>query len=164
MANQINPNDPYQPLAADRDRSNAGMHDPLRADKVAQADPGLREGPASIGRIAVFALGIAVVLGAVFYGLNGASNGPAGNGTTASQSAASQPETTQAKPPSPTNNIADSNPAKPVTAPGIRDVTPYNNGNNQPGVTTGAVPSRPEPPASAPRGSEIDRSKNGTGN
>ena len=34
---------------------------------------GAREGPASIGKIALFAVGIALVLGAVFYGLNNTS-------------------------------------------------------------------------------------------
>ena len=165
MTNQINPNDPHQPAAADGfgDRPHAKAHD--HAPSVTQVDPQLREGPAGGSRIAVFAIGIAVVLGAVFYGLNGASNGPAGTSTTASQTSTAQPDNAQAKPPSPTNNIADSNPGKPSAAsPAVRDVTPYNNGNSQPGVTTGAASARGEPPASAPRGSEIDRAKNGTGN
>lgn len=166
MVNQINPNDPYEPIPADNlhDRPRAGVPDRSHGDGIPQADPELAEGRASGSRIAVFALGIAVVLGAVFYGLNSTSSGPAGTSTTASQTALSQPENAPAKPPSPTNNIADSNPAKPATTPGIRDVTPYNNGNNQPGVTTGAAPARAEPPANAPTGSEIDRAKNGTGN
>jgi hypothetical protein len=38
--------------------------------------------------------------------------------------------------------------SKPPVAPGVRDVTPY---NNQPGTTTGAAPAQPQsssPPAS----------------
>lgn len=79
----------------------------------------------------MFAVAIAVVLGAVFYGLNNASMNPAGTGSTASQST---PSTT-----------AQSNNMPPV-APNVRDVTPRN--NMEPGTTTGAAPARPAgPPA-----------------
>jgi hypothetical protein len=40
----------------------------------------------------------------------------------------------------------------------MRDVTPRP--NSQPGMTTGAAPSRPTPPQAAPKGTEIDRSAN----
>ena len=39
-------------------------------DNELQADPELAEGPASGGKVAMFAIAIAVVLGALFYGLN----------------------------------------------------------------------------------------------
>ena len=59
------PNDPYR--ADPTDEKFAARH---RLDNELQADPELAEGPASGTRIAMFALAIAVVLGAVFYGLN----------------------------------------------------------------------------------------------
>ena len=39
-------------------------------DAKLQADPELGEGPASSGKVALFAVAVALVLGAVFYGLN----------------------------------------------------------------------------------------------
>lgn len=149
MANIPNPNDPYRPNPADDDLRN-----PTRLDKEWQADPELAEGPASGGRVAVYALGIAVLLGAVFYGLNNTSTAPGDATKTASQSA----PITQDKAPNPTNNMADSN-SKPPVAPGVRDVTPTN--NSQPGVTTGAAPARPQAPQSAPAGTEMDSAKGG---
>jgi hypothetical protein len=151
MANIPNPNDPYRPNPVDDD-----MRNPTRLDNELQADPELAEGPASGSRIAVFALGIAVLLGAVFYGLNNTAMTPADSTKTASQSA---PVTQDSAPkaPAPTNNIADSN-SKPPVAPGVRDVTPSS--NNQPGVTTGAAP-RSQGTQSAPTGTEVDSSKGG---
>ena len=49
-----------------------------------QADPELAEGPASGGKIAMFAIAIAVVLGAVFYGLNNSTVNQAGTTPTTS--------------------------------------------------------------------------------
>ena len=46
----------------------------------------------------------------------------------------------------------------PQSSPGMRDVTPRP--NSQPGMTTGAAPSRPTPPQAAPKDTEIDRSAN----
>jgi hypothetical protein len=83
----------------------------------------------------MFAVAIAVVLGAVFYGLNNTAINQAGT-TPASQTAQTQ-----------------TNPAAP---PGMRDVTPRNNA--EPGTTTGAATSRPTPPQSNPAGTEVDRS------
>lgn len=115
-------------------------------DSELQIDPELPEGPASGGRIAAFAVAIALVLGAVFYGLNTSSMNPAGTGSTASQTTPSQ-----------INQDSALNTVPPVQ-PGVRDVTPRH--NMEPG-TTGAAPARPvQPPASAPSGTEIDRSAN----
>ncbi len=49
-----------------------------RLDNELQADPELAEGPASGGKVAMFAIAIAVVLGAVFYGLNNSTVNQAG--------------------------------------------------------------------------------------
>jgi hypothetical protein len=74
----------------------------------------------------MFALAIAVVLGAVFYGLNNTSVNQAGT--------------------SPTTSTAQN--TQPTAPPGMRDVTPRM--NTEPGTTTGAAPARPAPPAPAP--------------
>jgi hypothetical protein len=128
MANQRLPNDPYDPY-------RSGLSDevgrPSRFDTELQADPELGEGPASSGKIALFALGIALVLGAVFYGLNNTSVHEA-----------------QTAPPT----VAQSQPAAPQAPPGMRDVTPRT--NMQPGTTTGAAPSNPSPPQSSPQGTD----------
>jgi len=52
-------------------------------DDELQPDPDLAEGPAGGGRIAIFAVGIAVILGAVFYGLNNSPIHQAGTSTIA---------------------------------------------------------------------------------
>jgi hypothetical protein len=65
------PNDPYDPY-----RPAGGGYDAdpeARLEREAQVDPELAEGPANAGKIALFALAVAVILGAVFYGLNNSS-------------------------------------------------------------------------------------------
>jgi hypothetical protein len=75
----------------------------------------------------MFAVAIAVVLGALFYGLNNTTVNQAGT--------------------SPESRTAQTQPANPAAPPGMRDVTPRT--NNQPGTTTGAATNRPAtPPAS----------------
>ncbi|MDB5619570.1 hypothetical protein [Tardiphaga sp.] len=151
MANIPNANDPYRPKLIDEDFST-----PRRFDKELQADPELSEGPASGSRIAAYTLGIAILLGVVFYGLN--------NNNTTSTATSTTPATsdTAQKAPAPTNNIANSDTARPPLPPGVRDVTPRN--NDAYGVTTGAAPARPQAPQSTPTGTEVDRSKGGPSN
>jgi hypothetical protein len=137
MAYQRNPNDPYRPNVDLADDELQRM----RTDRELQADPELGEGPASGSKVAAFAIAIAVVLGAVFYGLNNSSMNPAGTGSTATAPA--------------TQNTAQT--TTPAPPPAMRDVTPRN--NTEPGMTTGAAPARPQQPAAnAPTGQEIDRS------
>jgi hypothetical protein len=132
MAYERNPNDPLS-SADDEYRRSA------RLDSVLQPDPELAEGPASSGRIAMFALGIAVILGAVFYGLNNTSVNQASTA------------------PTPTAQTAQTSP--PAAPPGMRDVTP--GPNAAPGVTTGAAPARPQaPPSAAPTGQDMNRAGN----
>jgi hypothetical protein len=136
MANERNPNDPYRSSLADEE-----INRQTRLDNELQADPELAEGPASSGRVAMFAIAIAVVLGAVFYGLNNSTINQAGTSPTTS--------TAQNAPP----------PAANSPPPAARDVTPR--ANTEPGTTTGAAPAAPQtPPASAPTGSEMNRSVN----
>ena len=127
MAYPLNPNDPYR-SADDPYRSNLAGDDvrrQARLDSELQADPELAEGPASSGKVAMFALAIALVLGAVFYGLNNSTINQAGTTQTTSTA-----QNTQSSPP--------------AAPPGMRDVTP--GANSEPGTTTGAAPARPQTP------------------
>ena len=122
MAYERNPDDPYRPNIADDPYRRAA-----RLDNELQPDPELAEGPASGGKVAMFAIAVAVVLGVVFYGLNNSSINQAGTSTAQN--------TTQSSPP--------------AAPPGMRDVTP--GANTNPGMTTGAAPARPQmPPANDP--------------
>jgi hypothetical protein len=115
------PDDPYRAsLTDDEIRRQARLNS---LDNELQPDPELAEGPASGGKIAMFAIAIAVVLGAVFYGLNNTTINQAGT--------------------TPPSQTAQTQPANPAAPPGMRDVTPKS--NNQPGMTTGASPARPAP-------------------
>jgi hypothetical protein len=116
------PDDPYRTTNLYRGRDGE-LRDPARLDDELQVDPELAEGPASSGRIAMFAVAIALVLGAVFYGLNNSSINQAGTSSIAQNAAPSSP---------------------PAAPPGMRDVTPRTP-NADPGMTTGAAPSRQTP-------------------
>lgn len=120
MAIENNPNDPYdrgqprEPL-----RTHIGeRRSPADLDNELQADPELADGPASNSRIALFAVGIAIVLGVVFYALN----------NTSMQQQAS-------KVPTPANSQSSS-----ASAPAPRP-------NSQPGTTTGTAPAQNPPSA-----------------
>jgi uncharacterized protein HemX len=78
MAYERNPDDPYRPNPADDEYRRAA-----RLDNELQPDAELAEGPASGARVAMFAIAIAVVLGAVFYGLNNSTINQAGTSSTA---------------------------------------------------------------------------------
>ena len=60
-------------------------------DNELQPDPELAEGPASGTKIAMFAVAIAVVLGALFYGLNNTSVNQAGTTPSTPTSGAPMP-------------------------------------------------------------------------
>jgi hypothetical protein len=135
MAYERNPNDPYRPNVDLADDELQRM----KLDRELQADPELGEGPAGGGKVAMFAIAIAVVLGAVFYGLNNSSMNPAGTGSTATAPA--------------TQNTAQTTP--PAAPPGMRDVTPRN--NTEPGMTTGAAPTRPQQPAAPAANAPTDQ-------
>src|ERR1700704_688908 len=123
MAYERNPDDPYRPNPADDEYRRAA-----RLDNELQPDAELAEGPASGARVAMFAIAIAVVLGAVFYGLNNSTINQAGTSSTAQNASQTSP---------------------PAAPPGMRDATPR--ANTDQGMTTGAAPSRPQtPPATAP--------------
>jgi hypothetical protein len=131
-----NPNDPYRAGMSDEEMRRQARLSSL--DNEIQPDPELSEGPASGAKIAMFAIAIAVVMGALFYGLNNTTVNQAG--TEPSSKTAQQTQ-----------------PANPAAPPGMRDVTPKSNG--QPGTTTGAATNRPTPPSPNPTGTEVDRAK-----
>ncbi len=121
-----NPNDPY-------DRNH--LKDPTRTyiderrspaeiDNDLQPDPEMAEGPANNTRVALFAIGIAIILGAVFYGLNNTSTHQASTAPTQTNSQKS----------------AQTSPAPPAGTP---------RANTQPGTTTGAAPANPQTPSPA---------------
>jgi hypothetical protein len=137
MALERNPDDPYRSHPDDEYRRAPRLDNELQRDQL-QPDPELAEGPASGAKVAMFTVAIAIVLGAIFYGLNNTTINQAGTSSTAQNSSQTSP---------------------PATPPGMRDVTPRT--NTDPGTTTGAAPARPQvPPASAATGQEIDRSAN----
>ncbi len=68
MAIERNPNDPTDDELMRR-RVN-------QFDEELQADPELAEGPASGGRIALFAIALVAILGVVFYGMNSSNTSP----------------------------------------------------------------------------------------
>jgi hypothetical protein len=126
MAYQPNPNDPYRAgLSEEEIRHQARLNS---LDNELQADPTLAEGSPSGAKVAMFAVAIAVVLGALFYGLNNTTVNQAGT--------------------SPPNQTAQTQPANPAAPPGMRDVTPR--ANSGPGTTTGAASPRPATPPASP--------------
>jgi len=122
--------DPFRPgFDADyRDR-------PQRLEEDLQIDRELAEGRASSSKMVLLAICIALVLGAVFYGLNNSSINEASTKPPPAQTAQTQP-------------------ASPAPSPAARDVTPK--ANTEPGQTMGAAANRPTPPARA--GQDEDRS------
>ena len=135
-------NDRYRPIDPTRpDIEDDGLLRASRTDNEVQPDPELAEGPASGGKIVIAAIAIAVLLGAVFYGLNNSTMHQNGTSSTAQKAA---PATAQ--------NTA---PAPPRAAP-----SPTPGGHTQPGTTTGAAPSQtPPPPASNPPGNPAPANK-----
>jgi len=128
MPNERIPNDPNDPYRSGLSDDSFGR--PQRFDNDMQVDPELQEGPASTRKIALFAIGLAIILGAVFYGLN----------STSVHEAQTPPPAQTAQ----TNNNPQAAPPKT---------------NTQPGMTTGSA-TNPTPPQNAPQGTEVDRSKN----
>lgn len=117
------PTDPYRAPMSDEEVARQARLNSL--DTENQPNPMLDESGPSGTKIAMFAVAIAVVLGALFYGLNNTGVNQAGT--------------------EPGARTAQTQPANPAAPPGIRDVTPK--ANSEPGGTTGAAPARPAQPA-----------------
>src|SRR5271165_56244 len=103
MANERIPNDPYRGNDPYRANPSDEYGRATRFGDELQPDPELEEGPASSGKVALFALAVALVLGAVFYGLNNSTVKQAG--TTPPAQTAQQTQ-----------------PTSPAAPPGMRDV------------------------------------------
>ncbi len=130
MATQNTPNDPYDRNHL-KDPTRTYIDDrrsPAEIDNELQPDPEMAEGSANGTRVALFAVGIAIILGAVFYGLNT---------TSMHQQAQTAP---------PAANSQKSAQTSPAPPPG----TPR--ANTQPGTTTGAAPANPQTPSPASTG------------
>lgn len=110
----------------DYDRKLDDPNFQVRLDNELRMDPELTEVSTNGAKITMFAIAIAVILGAVFYGLNDSPINQAGT--------SSPVQNTQSSPP--------------VTPPGMRDVTPRR-ANSDPAVTTGAAPAQPQTTPSA---------------
>ncbi|WGS23462.1 MULTISPECIES: hypothetical protein [unclassified Bradyrhizobium] len=129
------PNDPRHANLTDEEFHRQARFNSL--DNELQPDPELGEGPVSGTKVAMFAVAVAVVLGALFYGLNNTSVNQAGT--------------------TPPAQTAQQNPANPAAAPpGMRDVTPKP--NTQPGTTTGAAPAQPATPPSGANPADMNKS------
>lgn len=123
----------YQPTDPDRaPASEDEMRRQAPRDNELQPDPMLRESAQNGPKVAMFVVAIAVVLGALFYGLNHAGTNQAST--------------------EPSSRTAQTQPASPPA--GMRDVTPKK--NTDPGVTTGAAPSRPATPPPSPSAPKAD--------
>src|SRR5260370_6149050 len=100
-----NPTAPYRAnMTDDETRRQARLNS---LDNEIQADPELGEGPASGAKIAMFAIAIAVVMGALFYGLNNTSVNQAGT--------------------SPSSHTPPTPPANPTPPPGMPYLHPKSN-------------------------------------
>lgn len=144
------PNDPYRPSDASRRSPYADdARDAAQLDNELQPDPELAEGPASGGRVAAYTIAVAVVLAAVFYGLDHSSIRQATTSPAAQNTAQN-------------NTAQNKNGAPPAAPPGMRDVTPHGNNaqspNAAPGVTTGSAVNSPKSPT--PSASDSERSAN----
>jgi hypothetical protein len=115
------PNDPTRPTFSDDDLDRQSrFNDPLRFDPETA---GASSDGAKIGLVAI---ALALLMGAVFYGVSRSNVNEAANPP--SQTAQNQPG------------------ALPQAPPGMRDVTPRRP-NTDPGMTTGAAPSQPQTPS-----------------
>ncbi len=126
MANENNPGNPYdrnQPKEPTRTYID-DRRSPAEADNDLQVDPEMAEGPASNMRVTLFAIGVAVILGVVFYGLNHsstqqqASTVPVHTNSQPGTTTGSAPAKPQAPSPAATNpGGAPANNANPGNAP-----------------------------------------------
>ncbi|MES2751279.1 MAG: hypothetical protein V4661_07900 [Pseudomonadota bacterium] len=126
----IERNDPYQPNPSNDEllRRRAAQF-----DNELQADPELAEGPASGGRIAMFAIALVAILGVVFYGLN-SSNMTSPEATPTAQTSPSAPapnSTAQTtRPPAGQTTGSAMRPAQPTSPPATNNPSPSIPQNN----------------------------------
>ena len=123
MPNKRIPEDPYRSAFNDDelDRLSRDERDLLPLDRDFDRAP-------SRGKLALFAVAIALLLGAASYGLNNTSTHQASN--------------------PPPGESTQREPTSPQAPAGTRDLTPP--ANTQPGITTGAAPLKTTTPPTAP--------------
>ncbi|CAN5223167.1 hypothetical protein BH10PSE10_BH10PSE10_07040 [soil metagenome] len=132
MATERNPNQPYPSNAADDEVARR------RADQIdyeLQADPELAEGPASGGRIALFAIALVAILGVVFYGLNSPGRAPDATPTAQTTPASPAPGGMAQSPRPPAGQTTGSamNPAQPPAPPPAANAPALAPQNSAPG-------------------------------
>jgi len=140
MAIERNPNDPYAASTNDD-----ALRRSAQLDNELQADPELAEGPASGGRIALFAIALVAILGVVFYGLNSSSTSP--DATPTAQTAPSTPSGGMAQTPrAPAGQTTGSamKPVQPAPPPAANAPAPAAN------TSSPAAPQTNSAPAGAP--------------
>ena len=93
MSDPLYPDDPYRSRAEDADTTRRARE----FDDRLQVDPELSEGRTSGGKIAAYAIGLAILLAAVFYGLNRSGMENAGTAPP-TQTSQTQPATPGAAP------------------------------------------------------------------
>jgi hypothetical protein len=128
----------YEPNPGDSGRSNPSDNDTrsaARLDSELQPDPELAEGPASTAKMVIFVIAVAVILGAVLYGLNHGSEPPVGTSSTAQQTQSTPAPNSNAKQGT-TTGAAPAQPQQPPSsAPAGQDINrsgnPPNNAPNK---------------------------------
>lgn len=123
MAIERNPNDPYRASPTNEELMRRRANE---MDTDLQADPELAEGPASGGRIALFAIALVAILGVVFYGLNSYNASPDATPTAQTTPANPPGGNTAQVPRSPTGQTTGSsmNPANPAPPPAANPPAP----------------------------------------
>lgn len=123
MAIERTPNDPYR---ADPTNDELMRRRANQFDEELQADPELAEGPASGGRIALFAIALVAILGVVFYGLNSSSTSPDATPTAQTTPASPSAGGTAMAPRSPAGQTTGSSmtPAQPAPPPAANAPAP----------------------------------------
>ena len=81
MASERNPNDPYRANLTDDD-----IRRQTYRENELPPDPELAEVPSGGANVAMFAIAIAIIFGAIFYGLNNTSTKQGGTSSTAQNS------------------------------------------------------------------------------
>ena len=128
----------------ERTPANEEIRRAEQLDSELQPDPEMVEGPASSGRITLFAIAIIAILGVVFYGLNNSAIAPSGS-SVATQTA---PATTGANPAPAPANPAQKDANAPNTAPGQTTGSAKPGGAAQPGpANTNSEPKVGQTPA-----------------
>lgn len=138
MAIERNSNDPHSATPTNDELLRRRAE---KFDNEHQADPELAEGPASGGRIALFAIALVAILGVVFYGLNTSSTSPNATPTAQTTPASPPANNTAQVPRAPAGQTTGSamRPAQPAAPPAMNNPAPAAPQNNS--TPAGAPPS-----------------------